>query len=291
MQDSISVRTPAKINLSLDILGKRHDGYHFVKTIMQAVSIFDEIRIEPNEVGEIRIFCENPNIPCDDSNLAYKAATAFFKHVNCEPSGVDITIEKKIPPLAGLAGGSSNAGGVIVALNELMGTKLSLDELCDIGAKVGADVPFCIIGATALAEGVGDILSPLPNLPECYIVIVKPDFDISTAEAFYKYDLFDVPKVSEFDDIIAAIALQDIEKISSLLFNALEFAADHAEVLRIKQEMIDMGALGALMTGSGSAVYGIFEKKRLASKCAEEFSEKYDFVEVCTPFNSGAQII
>lgn len=291
MQDSISVRTPAKINLSLDILGKRHDGYHFVKTIMQAVSIFDEIRIEPNEVGEIRIFCESPNIPCDDSNLAYKAAIAFFKHINCEPSGIDIAIEKNIPSLAGLAGGSSNAGGVIVALNELMETDLSDDELCDIGAKVGADVPFCIIGATALAEGVGDILSPLPNLPECFIVIVKPDFDISTSEAFKKYDLFDVPKVSEFDDIIAAIALQDIEKISSLLFNALEFAADHSEILRIKQEMTEMGALGALMTGSGSAVYGIFEKKRHAVKCAEEFSEKYDFVEVCTPFNAGAQII
>jgi len=291
MQDSISVRTPAKINLSLDILGKRHDGYHFVKTIMQAVSIFDEIKIEPNEAGEIRIFCDTPEIPCDERNLAYKASIAFFKHIGCEPNGIDITIEKNIPAFAGLAGGSSNAGGVIVALNALMGTELSVDELCDIGEEVGADVPFCIIGATALAEGVGDILSPLPNMPECYIVIVKPDFDISTAEAFEKYDLFDVPKVSEFNDVIAALAMQDIEKLSSLLFNALEFASNQPEISRIKEEMKEMGALGALMTGSGSAVYGIFEKKKHASRCAEELSEKYKFVEVCTPFHSGAQII
>ena len=132
----------------------------------------------------------------------------------------------------------------------------------DIGEKIGADVPFCITGATAVAEGVGDILSPLPNLPECFIVIVKPDFDISTAEAFKKYDLFDVPKVSQFDDMIAAIATHDIETISSLLFNALEYAAENHEITKIKEEMLEMGALGALMTGSGSAVYGIFEKKR-----------------------------
>lgn len=291
MQDSISVRTPAKINLSLDILGKRNDGYHFVKTIMQAVSIFDEITIEPNENGEIRIFCDRDDIPSDESNLAHKAAVAFFKHIKLETTGIDITIEKKIPALAGLAGGSSNAAGVIVGLNELMGTELSVDELCDIGARVGADVPFCIIGGTAIAEGVGDILNSLPNIPECYFVIVKPDFDISTAEAFARYDLFDVPKSSEFDDMIAAIALQDIEKIGNLLFNALECAADHTEISRIKEEMIENGAIGALMTGSGSAVYGIFEKKRQAAKCAEEFSEKYDFVEVCTPFDNGAEII
>jgi len=291
MQDSISVRTPAKINLSLDILGKRHDGYHFVKTIMQAVSIFDEITVAPNEAGEIRIFCDSPDIPCDSRNLAYKAAIAFFNHIQCEPNGLDITIEKKIPALAGLAGGSSNAGGVLVALNELMETELSVDELCDIGAKIGADIPFCIIGATALAEGVGDILNPLPNLPECYILIVKPDIDISTTEAFSKFDEFEIPKVSEFDEMIAAIAMQDIKKISNLLFNALECAADHDEITRIKEEMIEMGALGALMTGSGSAVYGIFERKRHAVKCAEELSEKYSFVEICTPHNSGIEII
>lgn len=291
MQDSISVRTPAKINLSLDILGKRHDGYHFVKTIMQAVSLFDEITIQLNNSEEIKIFSECPQIPCDDTNLAYKAAIAFFNHIDSEPVGINITITKRIPALAGLAGGSSNAAGVLVALNELMGTKLSVDELCDIGEKIGADVPFCITGATAVAEGVGDILSPLPNLPECFIVIVKPDFDISTAEAFKKYDLFDVPKVSQFDDMIAAIATHDIETISSLLFNALEYAAENHEITKIKEEMLEMGALGALMTGSGSAVYGIFEKKRGAIKCAEELSLTYNFVEVCTPFDSGAEIV
>lgn len=291
MQDSISVRTPAKINLSLDILGKRYDGYHFVKTIMQTVSVFDEITVEPNEVNEIRIFCDTQGIPCDCNNLAYKAAIAFFEHIDSSPSGIDITIAKNVPAMAGLAGGSSNAAGMIVALNELMETNLSISELCDIGEKIGADVPFCIVGGTALAEGVGDILNQLPNIPECYILIVKPELNISTPEAYAKFDMLDVPKSSEFDDMIAAIAMQDIEKISSLLFNALEYAADCDEITRIKDEMIEMGAMGALMSGSGSAVYGIFEKKRYASKCAEAFSQKYDFVEVCTPHYGGVDII
>lgn len=291
MQDSVSVRTPAKINLSLDILGKRYDGYHFVKTIMQTVSVFDEITVQPNEASEIRIFCDMPDIPCDFKNLAYKAAIAFFEHIDKTPNGIDITINKTIPALAGLAGGSSNAAGMVVALNELMETNLSIDELCDIGEKIGADVPFCIVGGTALAEGVGDILTQLPNIPECYILIVKPKINISTPEAYSKFDLLEVPKSSEFDDMIAAIAMQDIEKISNLLFNALEYASDCNEILRIKEEMLDMGALGALMSGSGSAVYGIFEKKKHASKCAEVFSQTYDFVEVCTPHYGGIEII
>lgn len=291
MQDSISVRTPAKINLSLDILGKRHDGYHFVRTIMQAVSLFDEISIELKDTNEIRIFCDTPGIPCDHRNLVHKAAIAFFEYVEKEPVGMDIKIDKKIPALAGLAGGSSNAAGMIVALNELLDTNLSVHDLCEIGEAVGADVPFCILGATAVAEGVGDIINPLPNLPECYIVIVKPEINISTAEAFNKYDSLEASKVSDYDDIIAGLAMQDIEKISSLLFNALEFASSNEEIEKIKETMLDMDALGSIMTGSGSAVYGIFDKKRYASKCAEELSKNYDFVEICSPLSCGVEII
>ncbi len=291
MQDSVSVRTPAKINLSLDIIGKRNDGYHFVRTIMQAVSLYDEITVEPNEENLIRIFCDNPDIPTDERNLAYKAADEFFRYIECVPSGLDITIKKNIPALAGLAGGSSNAAGMLVALNELMETCLPVDELCDIGARVGADVPFCIVGATALAEGVGDIISPLPNLSECYIVIVKPEINISTAEAFSKYDILYEKKASDFDDLIAALTTQDLQKVSECLFNSLEIATEHSEIMKLKDELIEMGAMGALMTGSGSAVYGIFEKKKTAVKCADELSEKYPFVEVCTPVSNGIEII
>jgi len=291
MQDSVSVRTPAKINLSLDILGKRYDGYHFVRTIMQTVSLFDEITVTPNEVNEIRIFCDTPGIPCDCTNLVYKAAIAFFEHVNIQPSGIDITINKIIPAMAGLAGGSSNAAGMIVALNELMETELSISELCDIGEKIGADVPFCISGGTAVAEGVGDILNQLPSIPDCHILIVKPDINISTPEAYSKFDALEYTKSSEYEDLVAAIAMQDLEKISGLLFNALEYAADNSEIFKIKEEMLEMGALGALMSGSGSAVYGIFEKRKLAARCAEIMEEKYNFVEICAPHNTGAEII
>lgn len=291
MHDAISVRTPAKINLSLDIIGKRQDGYHFVRSIMQAITIFDEMTVTPNGLGEIRITCSNEDIPCDHRNLAYKAAIAFFKYVECEPNGIDINIEKTIPALAGLAGGSSNAAGAIVALNALMETGLSIDELCNIGNNVGADIPFCISGGTSLAEGVGDILSPLPNIPECYIVVVKPNVDINTAEAFQKYDLIDNMKTSELNDIIASIVVQDLEKTASLLFNSFEFATDYDEIADLKKKMLDMGAMGALMTGSGSAVYGIFEKKKQATRCADEISENYSFVKVCTPHHGGVEII
>lgn len=291
MQDSVSVRTPAKINLSLDILGKRYDGYHFVKTIMQTVSLFDEITIEKNDVNEIRIFCEAQDIPCNNENLTYKAAVAFYEHIGKSPDGIDITIEKNIPAMAGLAGGSSDAAGTIFCLNELLGTDLATSELCDIAEKIGADVPFCIEGGTALAEGVGDILSELPYIPECYIVIVKPDINISTPEAYAKFDKLEVPASSQFDDMIAAIATQDIKKIGSLLFNALEYSANCEEIKKIKKEMLEMGALGSLMSGSGSAVYGIFEKKKNASRCADEMEEKFSNVFVCTPHNGGPEII
>lgn len=291
MQDSISVRTPAKINLSLDILGTRQDGYHFVKTIMQTVSLYDEITVSPNGISKIRITCNDPTIPCDASNLVYKAAVEFFNFIDCVIDGIDVDIFKRIPSMAGLAGGSSDAAGMIVALNALMETGLSIDELCDIGAKVGADVPFCIIGSTALAEGVGDIISPLPELAKCYIVIVKPNLNISTPLAFKKYDELETNIQSEFDDLIAAIAMQDITKISGLLFNALECAADEAVISQIKDELIENGAIGSLMTGSGSAVYGIFEKKKLASRCCEELEDKYSFVCMCSPCNNGAEII
>ncbi len=291
MQDSVSVRTPAKINLSLDILGKRYDGYHFVKTIMQTVSIFDELKIELNELNEIRIFCDAPGIPCDSSNLVYKAAIAFFEHIQVQPVGIDITIEKKIPSMAGLAGGSSDAAGMIVALNRLMETELSDDELYDIGEKIGADVPFCINGGTALAEGVGDILNQLPDIPECYILIVKPDFNISTPEAYKKFDSLEYAQSSELEELVASITIQDLEKMSGLLFNAFEYAIDNDEIFKIKEEMIDAGALGALMSGSGSAVYGIFDKKKYASKCAEALEERYSFAQVCTPHNGGVEIL
>lgn len=291
MQDSVTVRAPAKINLTLDILGKRQDGYHFVRTIMQTISVFDELEVKRNEENSIRIFCDTEGIPCDERNLAYKAAATFFEFNGMSPVGIDIHIDKTIPAMAGMAGGSSDAAAMIVALNELLNTKLDEETLCEIAGKIGADVPFCITGGTATAEGVGDIITALPNMPECFIVVVKPDFNISTPEAYAEFDKLEFTESSDYEEIVAAIATSNLEVVASSLFNALEFAADSDEITAIKKQMLEEGALGALMTGSGSAVYGIFEKKKYAHKCADDLKEKYEFVEVCTPLSAGAQII
>lgn len=294
MKDGVSVRTPAKINLTLDIIGKRNDGYHFLRSIMQSVSIYDTVTVYiDDECDDFAIVCDTSGIPCDKTNLVYKAAKAFFDYFEADvPKGITIEINKKIPQLAGLAGGSADAAATIVALNKLYEKDLPTTELNKIAEKVGSDVPFCVCGGTMLAEGVGSILSPLPSLPECYIVIAKPDnVDISTSEAYAKYDLFDVPYISLFDDIIASLAVSKLESICSFLFNALEVAANHSEINTLKQKMTELGAIGVLMTGSGSAVYGIFDKKRTAQKCADELSSNYSFTAVCTPCEHGAEII
>ncbi len=291
MDDSISVKSPAKINISLDILGQKNDGYHFLRSIMQSISIYDKLTITKNNEGKIEISCDNDTIPCDESNLAYKGAISFFNYAKITDIGIDIKIEKGIPALAGLAGGSADAAGAIVALNELYDTDFSMEELCDIGEKVGADVPFCIKGSTALAEGVGDILSPLPSFPECYFVVVKPNFDISTPEAFKKYDTLHNAKSSEFDDLVAALAVGDLKEISTYLFNALEYASQNEDIKKIKSQLVEEGALGALMTGSGSAVYGIFEKKKQAISCADELVDLYPFVKVCKPVTHGSIVV
>lgn len=291
MRDFVSVLAPAKINLSLDILGKRNDGYHTLRTIMQTVSVFDKISIKPNGLSKTRITCNHHSIPCDKSNLVYIAAVSFFKATDCILDGMDIDIFKGIPSLAGLGGGSSDAAAMIVGLNALMETGLSEKELCNIGTEVGADVPFCIIGSTALCEGIGEIITPVHTIADCYIVIVKPDLNISTPEAFKKYDALKVPQKSEFDDLIASLNGSDIKKTSSLLFNSLEYAIDNPVIGTIKKELLNNGALGALMSGSGSAVYGIFEKKKQAQKCFNLLKDKYPFCEICTPYNKGCEIV
>lgn len=291
MDSSVAVRTPAKINLTLDIVGKRSDGYHFMKTVMQSVSICDTVSVELTDKDGIEISCDDENVPRNEKNIVHKAAAAFFEYTKLKPCGLDISIEKNIPMQAGLAGGSANAAGVIVALDELFETELSTHQLCEIGVKVGADVPFCIAGGTALAEGIGEILTPLPAMPECSIVVAKGKEGISTAEAFKKYDGLIIEKHPDNDEMVVALAVGNIEKIGELCMNVLEEAADIPEIQMIKKTMLDCGALCAVMTGSGSAVYGIFPKKKHALACLDELDGLADFAKLCTPIDSGAQII
>lgn len=293
MEHSVALRTPAKVNLSLDILGKRNDGYHFLKTVMQSVSIYDEISVTKNNSGKITVKADNDSIPADQDNIAYKAAEEFFKYSGHELSGIDIFIEKGIPSQAGLGGGSSDAAAVLIALNELTEAGLSSDELCEIGENIGADVPFFVIGGTVLAEGIGEILTPLPDLPEDTVfLIAKPKKGVSTAEAYNKFDTVTPDKHPDHNDMVASIATGDIPNIAAACKNVLEQVADIDEISEIAKIMKDNNALCSIMSGSGSAVFGIFEKKRYASSASADLKQlDLDFLEICYPEKHGSTII
>lgn len=291
MKGSLSVRAPAKINLSLDVIGKRCDGYHLMKMVMQTVSLFDIITVIQNKSQRISISCNDLRAPTDKSNLVYKATEQFFKYINLENQGIEIVIDKNIPMQAGLGGGSADAAGMLVALNELYSTKLSEKELCSIGEKLGADVPFCIVGGTALAEGIGEIITPLPYFNDCVILIAKGKEGIKTPEAFKKIDNLASIKHPKTDEMISSIASRNINKVALLCENVFEQVTVNKEITMIKKTMINNGALCSVMSGSGSAVFGIFAEKHNASVCLENLQNNVEFVQICSPVKSGPQII
>lgn len=290
MDDSVTVRAPGKINLILDIIGKRTDGYHFIRTIMQSISIYDKITVKKSTDSSITISCNVEEIPCDNRNVCFKVAKAFYEYNNIILDGLEIDIEKEIPAEAGLGGGSADAAGVLIALNLLYDTELSIHELAKIGVQIGADIPFCLTGGTAIAEGIGEILTALPNLADCYIVIAKPKIGISTAEAFLKYDLLEAVNHPDCNEIIASIAMGDINEISKHCTNILESVANIPEINEIKSIMLENNALCASMSGSGSACFGIFEKKKFAASCIDDLKKVTDFAELCSPA-SGIEIL
>ncbi len=287
MADTITVKAAAKINLILDVVGKRPDGYHTLKSVFQSVGIYDELTFKITDTKKIVLRCDTEGIPTDGTNLAVKACDAFFRYSKKENPGLDIKLEKSIPSLAGMGGGSSDAAAAIKALNVLLKTEYSDDILCDIGEEVGADVPFCIVGGTVLCEGIGEILTPLPHMPECSIAVAKPKAAVSTPECFKKFDSLEFKEVKDISDMIACLAVSDVEGIGNNLFNSLEKAADIKEVKRIKEIMLSYEAYGACMTGSGSAVFGIFESKRDAKDCIKELEEFCPFTIVTKPVEKG----
>lgn len=290
MADTISIKTPAKINLLLDIVGKRPDGYHTLRSVFQSVGIYDTLEISLNDSGKITISCDTEGVPTDSSNLVWKACDAFFRFSGIESCGVHIDLEKKIPSMAGMGGGSSDCAAALIGLNRLFKTDYDIDTLCDIGEKLGADVPFCLTGGTVLCEGIGEILTPLPDFPECYIAVAKPEAAVSTPECYKKFDQLEIGEKANLDDMIAALVVSDLSGISNNLYNSLEAAADLEEVSEIKEAMVSCGALGALMTGSGSAVFGIFENKRDAKDCVKQLSESCPFTAVVKPVSEGCII-
>ena len=279
----IVAKSFAKINLSLDVLGKLDNGYHEVKMVMQTVSVFDIVTVTQIKKG-IELSTNLPYLPIDSNNIAYRAAEEFFKHTNLN-SGVSIDISKRIPVGAGLAGGSSNASAVLKAMNKLFGTGLTLKELCEIGIKLGADVPYCILGGTRLAEGIGEKLSPLPRLPKCSMVLVKPSFSVSTKSVYEKFDSLKSVNHPDTKTLLSGLYDRDLKKVVSGMGNVLEDVSinEHPVLEEIKKELLDLGAIKAQMSGSGPTIFGIFRTYDEARNAKSQLWGKYKTVYICTP--------
>lgn len=261
----------AKLNLSLDVLGKRPDGFHDLKMVMQAAALSDEVYVELREPGFFRAETNRSYIPSDERNIAVKAAKAFFEAAGLD-SGAYIKITKRIPVCAGLGGGSADAAAVIRALGSLTGAPLGEDELCAAALKAGSDVPFCLMGGTALAGGRGEVLTPLPPLPRTDAVICMPHFTCSTPELFSRLDTLRTRCRPDTDGLVSALRAGDVAGVARRMYNVFEDALERRAaqaVGEIKRCLLDHGALGAVMSGSGSAVYGLFPDRESAEAAAQ----------------------
>lgn len=286
MKKEKTVRANAKINLFLDILGTLENGYHSLYTIMQSVDLHDTVRVSPDSLRKIKVSCNGGSLPCDKRNTAYKAAALFFEHTGIT-GGADIYIEKRIPVRAGLAGGSADAAAVLFALNELTGVNMQISELCEIGVKIGADVPFCLVGGTALSQDIGGVLSPLPPMPDCAIVLAKPAQSVSTEEAYGAYDAAWWIKHPKNTLMLNAVVRRDLDGIALYCENVFEQVIDVPKRSDIKYIMREAGAAAACMSGSGSAVFGLYKDIRDAQKCAAALKSVVFEVFVTRPHKNG----
>lgn len=268
----------AKINISLDVIGKREDGYHLLKMIMQTIDLYDLITINRCKSG-INITTNKPFVPNDERNLAYKAAKLFLDYCNIK-DGVDINIRKSIPVAAGMAGGSTDAAAVLNAMRDIYNSDISDEELLKLGLKIGADVPFCMVGGTALCEGVGEVITPLKSFSNNILVVVKPPFGVSTKEVFQNLDISKVYRHPNTELLIEGIENNDLTLVCENMKNVLENVTLRKHILLrdIKNEMTRMGALGTLMSGSGPTVFGFFEDMLRAQHCYDKFKSKYNEV-------------
>lgn len=291
MEVKVTVKGYAKINLGLDVIGKLENGYHLLRSVMQQVDLYDTIELSrlseavviknalPAAVADngmrITLTSDSDAVPLDQSNLAYKAAKLLMEHDGIG-EGVHIQIIKRIPVAAGLAGGSTDAAAVFMGMNELFGLGHSKDELQELGVKLGADVPFCIMGGTALAEGIGEKLTPIQTMPEMYIVIAKPSIGVSTK---YVYENLRLEQVTHPDTekILVAMQRKDLAEMTGLLGNVLETVTieKYPLIRELKDVMLETGAVGSLMSGSGPTVFGIFDTMEKAAEAEKQMQRKY----------------
>ena len=261
----------AKVNLTLDILGKRADGYHDMRMVMQSVSLYDELAIEFNDSKEISLNTNLPFLPRDNTNLAVRAAQTFFQETGIMPRGMTVTLKKRIPVCAGTAGGSSDGAAMLRILRHHFAPELPDRELERIGSLVGSDIPFCLFGGTALAEGRGECLQALPDMPACTFLLCKPDFSISTPELFSLVNVKALRYHPDTEGMLHSLQVGDLEGICRRLYNVFEdiLPRKYAQVLELKRQLLELGAMGVSMTGSGPTVFGIFRDQDRAKEAAE----------------------
>ena len=273
-----TVLARAKLNLTLDVLGKRPDGYHDLKMVMQSVALADTLTVETGTGEGLEVRTDLSFLPNNEKNLAAAAALAFQTVTGRDLGGVAIAIEKRIPVCAGMGGGSSDAAAVLRALERMLGTGQDLAALAGIGERVGSDVPYCVLGGTALAEGRGEVLTPLSALPHCHVVICKPAFSISTPELFRAVDGVRLRCRPDTDGVLAALEAGDLGGVARRMYNVFEDvlpSRQRTEVAAIRSALVQHGALGANMSGTGPTVFGLFDDADRARSAWEELRQTY----------------
>lgn len=271
----------AKINIALDVVGKREDGYHLLRMIMQTVDIYDLIEVKKNNINEIRILTNKYYLPTDERNLAYKAAKIFIENFKIK-SGVDINIKKNIPVCAGMAGGSTDAATVLYLMNKVFNINAKNEELEKVALKIGADVPYCIEGGTALCEGVGEKITKLKDFKDKILVVVKPNFGVSTKEVYGELDINKVYKHVSVEGIIRDMENDNLYGVCSKMKNILENVTikKHRVLREIKDELRRYGAVGAMMSGSGPTIFGFFDDMLTAQRAYEEMKVRYGYKDI-----------
>ena len=285
---SVTVLAPAKLNLSLDVVGTLPNGYHDLDMVMQTIDLYEKITLRRS--NDLSLTLPGSFVPVNDKNTAVKAALAFFDYTGLL-AGVDMTIYKRVPVRAGMAGGSADAAGVLVGLNALYEARLSTSELCALGAGIGADVPFALMGGTCRVQGVGDFLKALPPCPPCWFVVAMPSVGVSTPEAFARYDQMGSPLHPDLAVQEAAIRAGDLAALCAAAGNALEHCSGAKETPHIRAILDEQGALASLMTGSGAAVFGVFDREAKARAARAALRQQYKQVYLAQPDRGGPRLV
>jgi 4-diphosphocytidyl-2-C-methyl-D-erythritol kinase len=285
--ERIQVLAPAKLNLALDVTGRMPNGYHALDMVMQTVTLWERLTLRP--AATLCVTMPGSGVPVDESNTAVRAAHCFAAYTGVT-AGALIAVEKHVPVQAGMGGGSADAAGVLVGLNTLHGTHLSMSELCALGAEIGADVPFALMGGTCRVQGVGDLIRALPPLPDCRFVIAMPDAGVSTPKAFAAYDRIGSAVRPDCEKQEQAIRAGSLADVCAAAGNALEQSSGTAETVAIRTALDAAGALASSMTGSGAAVFGVFEREAQARAAQQALAHRCRRVYLAAPDRGGARV-